>query len=383
MSAASSEISERIAVLTNAYQEVTTYIDRLSNLTAPGTEEARNELAGLIHQSLKEGDAELETLSLQTATLNPSTDPQAALHSRLHKLQEDFKHARTIYRKSLLHSKKSSTLAARREREAILQYQQQPQSTPESPTDDTSLSTSIASLPPGSIYRRPYHSSKKKDTQSDLLTSASSDVTLALRRTHALMTAELTRSHFASSTLAQSTETLKLLGTSYSTFDSVLSKSKGLITNLVKKNKSDMWYYQMSLYSLVGTIAWLVFRRLLWGPVFLVIWLPLRMLVWAVLMPFRGTTDVSVGGGVVGTQSVVGGDVRSEVQKVVESMTVTEEIGAFNAPDIPEESSIKTVVLSNGEEVEIPLETPLEPVAVTGEWVEEVNEGNEGNHDEL
>ncbi|RVD80846.1 uncharacterized protein DFL_008733 [Arthrobotrys flagrans] len=397
MSAASSEISERIAVLTNAYQEVATYIDRLANLTAPGTEEARNELAGLIHQSLNEGDAELETLTLQTATLNPSADPQAALHSRLHKLQEDFKHARTIYRKSLLHSKRSSTLNARREREAVLLHQQLQSSLPPSPTppspnndnDNASPSTPLPLPVPGSIlYRRPYHrtaSKSSKSTHSDLLTSASSDVTTALRRTHALMTSELTRSHFASQTLAQSTETLKQLGSNYSTFDNVISKSKGLITDLVKRNKSDMWYYQMSLYVLVGTIGWLIFRRLLWGPVFLVVWLPLRMLVWMALMPFRGG-EVGVGSGSGGggnaigkVESVVGGgDARSEVRKVVES--ITPEGGGGNAI---EEPSVKKVVLSNGEEVGIPLETPLNPVEVQGEWVEESNEGNEGNHDEL
>ncbi|KAF3264426.1 hypothetical protein TWF192_004110 [Orbilia oligospora] len=365
MSTASSEISERIAVLTNAYQEVTTYIDRLANLTAPGTEEARNELAGLIHQSLKEGDAELETLTLQTATLNPSTDPQAALHSRLHKLSEEFKHTRTIYRKSLLHSKRSSTLNARREREAILLHQQS--SIPTSPTSSTnaSPSTSTASLPlqvPGSVlYRRPYHqttsSKSKKDAQADLLTSASSDVTTALRRTHALMTAELTRSHFASETLAQSTETLKQLGSNYSSFDNVISKSKGLITDLVKKNKSDMWYYQMSLYILIGTIGWLIFRR-------------------------GGEVAVhnSGDGGVIGkVESVLGGgDARDEVRKVVES--IAPEVGGGN--DAIEEPSVKKVILSNGEEVEIPLETPLHPVESEGEWVDEdSNGGNEGGED--
>ncbi|KAK6357257.1 hypothetical protein TWF718_001577 [Orbilia javanica] len=425
MSAASSEISERTAILTNAYQEVTTYIDRLANLTAPGTEEARNELAGLIHQSLKEGDAELETLTLQTATLNPSTDPQAALHSRLHKLQEDFRHARTNYRKSLLYSKRSSTLNARREREAILLHQQLQPSLPTSPTpsspnnDNASLSTSTASLPPqataaipGSVlYRRPYHqtSKSKRDTQSDLLASASSDVTTALRRTHALMTSELNRSHFASQTLAQSTETLKQLGTSYSSFDNVISKSKGLITDLVKRNKSDMWYYQMSLYALVGTIGWLIFRRLLWGPMFLVVWLPLRMLIWMVLMPFKGSqTDVSVGGSgnVIGTVETMvggGGNTQSEVRKVVESIIPQENAGG----NVIEEPSVKKVILSNGEEVEVSLKTPADPVMGQGEWVEadaegsegsegseggeggevnegsEVNENREGNHDEL
>ncbi|KAK6363098.1 hypothetical protein TWF730_000543 [Orbilia blumenaviensis] len=403
MSAASAEISERIAVLTNAYHEVTTYIDRLANLTAPGTEEARSELAGLIHQSLKEGDAELETITLRTATLNPSTDPQAALNSRLHKLREDLKHARTNYRKSLLHSKRSSVANARREREAI--FLSSPSSAT-SPVSTPPVSTSPPSPPPnaspsppipGSIlYRRPYHSSSsssksnKKSTQSDLLTSASSDVTTALRRTHALMTAELTRSTFASQTLAQSTETLKSLGTNYSSFDNVISKSKGLVTQLVKRNKSDMWYYQMSLYMLVGTIAWLIFRRLLWGPMFLVIWLPLRMVVWMVLMPFKGA-DVAVGGntgggGSNGVSEGVGGtisSVRTEVEQVVESMTAGGSGGnyddGFKDDNAGKEQDVKKVVLSNGEEVVIPLETPLEPPVVQEGWEAE----QEANHDEL
>lgn len=102
-------------------------------------------------------------------------------------------------------------------------------------------------------------------------------------------------------------------------------------------------------------------------------------------MPFRGG-EVGVGSGSGGggnaigkVESVVGGgDARSEVRKVVES--ITPEGGGGNAI---EEPSVKKVVLSNGEEVGIPLETPLNPVEVQGEWVEESNEGNEGNHDEL
>ncbi|KAF3903308.1 hypothetical protein AA313_de0207892 [Arthrobotrys entomopaga] len=405
MSAAtSSEISERIAVLTNAYQEVTSQIERLANLTAPGTEEARNELAGMIHQSLKEGDAELETLTLQTSTLNPSTDPQAALNSRLHKLQDELKLARVSYRKSLLHSKRTSALNARKEREAFLllsSTSSTPQLlSPTSPTSPSSSSSPIDSshttttnnnnngnasiLPPpppptgAQLYRRPYHTQtprkdKKDMTQNDLITSASSDVTTALRRTHALMTAELTRSHFAHETLTSSTETLKSLNQNYSAFDNVLRKSKGLITDLVKKNKSDMWYYQMSLYVLVATIGWLVFRRLLWGPVFLLVWLPLKMVLWMVLMPFRYNTsspssssgldsrDSSARGDASGIAVGQGGGVRSEVQKVVESMVPVESIASVVVEEkTEEEGKVKKVVLDDGQEIEVPLKVAEE-----------------------
>jgi len=45
------------------------------------------------------------------------------------------------------------------------------------------------------------HGPSEKFTQNDLVTSASSDVTAALRRTHELMQAELSRSQFAQETL--------------------------------------------------------------------------------------------------------------------------------------------------------------------------------------
>jgi hypothetical protein len=44
----------------------------------------------------------------------------------------------------------------------------------------------------------------EKFTQNDLVTNASSDVTAALRRTHELMQAELSRSQFAQETLGMS-----------------------------------------------------------------------------------------------------------------------------------------------------------------------------------
>ncbi|KAJ6264640.1 hypothetical protein Dda_0789 [Drechslerella dactyloides] len=357
---AAAEISERIALLTNAYQEVTVQIDRLAGLTDAGTEEARGELAGLIQQGLKEGEAELETLGLRIATLSPAADPQAALEARVHHLREEFKTARTNARKALLTSKRASALSARRQRQLLSP------SSPPSSTASPSPSSPQTPISGAQLYRRPYHDTRAKrksatTTQDDMLTSASSDVTAALRRTHALMSAELTRSHFAHDTLSQSTAALRELSTSYSAFDGALKRSKGLITSLVRKNKSDMWYYQMSLYALVATIAWLVFRRLLWGPVWLLVWMPLRLLIWLVVLPFRvPNADVAGAGGGGGTtgsvvSSVETTTVTSTVAKVVESMTVAEKVGGEDEAAGEEAGDVKTIVLDSGVEVEVPL----------------------------
>lgn len=45
----------------------------------------------------------------------------------------------------------------------------------------------------------------------------------------------------------------------------------------MRSRKSDTWYLQTSLYMLLVTLAWLVFRRWLYGPVWWIVWLPLRL----------------------------------------------------------------------------------------------------------
>lgn len=106
---------------------------------------------------------------------------------------------------------------------------------------------------------------------------ASNNVTNALRRTHALIAAELTRSEFAHQTLMESSEALKKLDESYTSLDSMLASSKNLLGTLLKSQKSDTWYLQTAMYMLLVTGAWLIFRRLLYGPIWWIVWLPLRV----------------------------------------------------------------------------------------------------------
>jgi protein transport protein SEC20 len=148
-------------------------------------------------------------------------------------------------------------MAQRAERELLLQSYLNPQ-------------PSTASPMPGQQRRRVEQNRDLSKEEKEV--NASSDVTLALRRTHDMMTAELSRSQFAHDTLKESTAALSQLSETYSTLDTMLSRSRNLLGTLLTSQKSDTWYLETAFYILLVTIAWLVWRRLLYGPTWLVLW---------------------------------------------------------------------------------------------------------------
>lgn len=77
--------------------------------------------------------------------------------------------------------------------------------------------------------------------------------------------------------LEQSTAALSSLSESYTDLDSLISSSRNLIGSLLRSQKSDTWYLETAFYILVGTIIWLVFRRILYGPLWWLVWLPIRL----------------------------------------------------------------------------------------------------------
>lgn len=126
-------------------------------------------------------------------------------------------------------------------------------------------------------------------SKEEQLVASSGDVTQALRRTYDMMATNLSRSDFAHKTLKESTAALAQLSDSYSSLDTMLSSSRDLLGTLMKSQKSDTWYLETSFYLLVGTIGWLVFRRFLYGPIWLMAWivrLPLGLI-------FKGAASVS------------------------------------------------------------------------------------------
>jgi protein transport protein SEC20 len=126
----------------------------------------------------------------------------------------------------------------------------------------------------GRLRRR--NPDKPRGSQDEAV-AASGDVTAALRRTHQLLQTEVQRSHFAQEIFNESSEAIKQLSVSYNDLDTLLSSSKTLLSTLVTSQKSDTWYLETTLYVLLATIGWLVFRRLLYGPLWWFAWLPLKL----------------------------------------------------------------------------------------------------------
>lgn len=168
--------------------------------------------------------------------------------------------------------------------------------------DNASITTTAADFrdklfPPSSRRRHRNHNNNNADLnqqQHSDLVATSSDVTLALRRTHALIAGEVAKSAFAAQTLAESSAALAELQRSYEGASGMLARSRDLVASLVTQQKSDTWYLRAALRLLLATLAWLVFRRLLYGPLWWLVWLPLR-------------TGFRVGKGVTGSLSSAGG----------------------------------------------------------------------------
>jgi len=194
--------------------------------------------------------------------------------------------------------------------------------------------------------------------QEELVLNASSDITSSLKRTHTLLASELSRSQFATETLSQSTQALKELSNRYSTFDDMLLKSRKLITDLVRKNKSDAWYYEMAIKIMVITLVWLVIRRFFYGPFYLFIWLPLKLCWWA--LTFCGYL-MGVGGdyrsAIIGGESIVRGGVGGEgASKIAINRPQAGVKGILeNLPQIPESQPPVQQI------------APDEPILVAGE----------------
>lgn len=76
----------------------------------------------------------------------------------------------------------------------------------------------------------------------------------------------------------QGTAALTSLNESYSTLSSLLTSSRSLVSTLIHSQKSDTWYLETTFYILSVTIAWLVFRRLIYGPGWWLLYLPTKLM---------------------------------------------------------------------------------------------------------
>lgn len=151
--------------------------------------------------------------------------------------------------------------------------------------------------------------------------NAASDVTSSLRRTHAHLSAELSRSRFARDALASSNAALAELNTRYASLDDLLARSRGLLSTLLRSQKSDTWYLETALWCLGATLAWLLFRRLVYGPlVWFVIWpvrLWWRLATWVV----RGVFGLVLGGSAAGAAVAVSASALSSTVLVMPTVS--------------------------------------------------------------
>jgi hypothetical protein len=132
------------------------------------------------------------------------------------------------------------------------------------------LSTQVQSSPVDSnTSLRQRHAPVSND--SSLLTAAT-DVTLALKRTHALLEQELEKSTLSLETLDHSSQTLRQLENKYDAFDGLLRGSKRLIIELESADKWDRWMIYGGLAMFGLTCLWIVYKRIVRGPLGLVMW---------------------------------------------------------------------------------------------------------------
>jgi len=193
-------------------------------------------------------------------------------------LTEDVRNARGAFRRAQLQSKKNLDARKQKEREQLFANRR---------------SGANGTAQPPARQR-----GQAKLTQDEIAQNAADDVTRALRRTHALLSSNLQQSQFAQQTLEESQEQLADLSERYTGTTDMLQRSRGLVKTLVTSQKSDTWYLQTSVFILLATIAWLVFRRLLYGPLWWLVWLPTKWLWWGLSL-IVGAVIPTNGGAVV------------------------------------------------------------------------------------
>ncbi|KAK3329008.1 Sec20-domain-containing protein [Apodospora peruviana] len=240
------------------------------------------ELSAEINQILREEEEELELLGEEILDISSSndTDNRRRLKEGVQRLDSDLKGCRSSFRKAQLQARNSLLAAQKLERQLLLgSFTPSVPASPvvsavdiQQPEKQNHQNGNITETP---VFSRPRRNHHKRNKDRDVV-SASSDVTEALRRTHSMITDEVSKSAFARQTLAESTEALKQLQQNYEGIDGLLTRSRALVGTLLKSQKSDTWYLRTAFYICLATLAWLVFRRFMYGPLWWLVWFPMR-----------------------------------------------------------------------------------------------------------
>ncbi|ERS98090.1 hypothetical protein HMPREF1624_04869 [Sporothrix schenckii ATCC 58251] len=220
-------------------------------------------------------------------------------------------------------------------------------------------------------------------------TSAAADVTAALRQTHARIAGEVARSDFAAQTLAESSRALAELGDKYGSGGSTgpggvgggdigasLKSARTLVKGLVAAHKSDTWYLQTALYMVVATMGWLLFRRLLYGPLWLLVWWPVRTVFGtAALVGRAGSSVAGVGSNKHGAGA---GPAMSRGESMVSAsiVTTTSVAAEVHATDPARAAASDSLVDEVGRMVDEAAEAGAAPTGEAGSAAEEAVQPN-------
>jgi hypothetical protein len=109
------------------------------------------------------------------------------------------------------------------------------------------------------------------------------------------------------------------LSESYSSLDSLLSNSRSLANSLIRSQKSDTWYLETAFYILVGTISWLIFRRVLYGPMWWLVWLPVKFAMRSVFA-LLGAVGILKGSNELASSSIAS-DISATIQQAATAVT--------------------------------------------------------------
>ncbi|KAM3499228.1 hypothetical protein MY10362_007493 [Beauveria mimosiformis] len=335
-------LQERLTALHDSTGQLRTLVDRLAHLTFQpgavpnlGTEEddedggVLGELSAEIAQLLKAGAEEQELLREEANYVRPDGHEKERLVDGVVRVGAELAKLRVAFRKARLQAKKSLVEMQKLERKLLLQSYSVPvpESEPLNENDEpAAAAAAAASTTQQQVYPRHHqprsiHQSRSGLSEEDQRTvGASSSVTASLRRAHDLVASELGRSEYAHQTLSESSAALRRLDDSYGSLDSMLGRSRELLGTLLRSQKSDTWYLQTAFYMLAATAAWLVFRRLVYGPLWWLVLLPLRILFGvgstatrAMLAKGRAPADVV-------KEGPVGGGSGTEDKREVEGM---------------------------------------------------------------
>ncbi|OAA48652.1 Sec20 domain protein [Metarhizium rileyi] len=278
-------LQERLTALQETTSQLRDLIERLAHLdfqpgsVPQGTDEescVSGELSAEIGQLLRHGMDEQELLREEVKFVRPEGVEKKRLRDDAERIGAELAHCRGNFRKARLAAREALSRARKRERQLLIQSYSHPVSEPDILQPEAEQAHALPPVHrPQRYVQQHQHSNLSGDEQRTV--GASSNVTNALRRTHDLIAAELFRSEYAHQTLTESSEALKQLNESYTSMDSMLASSRDLLGTLLRSQKSDTWYLQTAMYMLMVTGAWLLFRRLLYGPMWYLVWLPLRL----------------------------------------------------------------------------------------------------------